>query len=167
LVASTDLPQQQELDAFLQERLDSNSFYDIWYYLRNVIDYKGTVKKAGHGIYFIRSIYLSLIPLLLKLFITERAINLGVDKPNFTKSSSWKQSKDSREEIKNSFSGWGYQPEFKYVAASSFAFFEKEMSSRKALPPLDIAASRSTLRLVSSYMLFTVSQPSADFTLGW
>ncbi|OTA53840.1 hypothetical protein K449DRAFT_401394 [Hypoxylon sp. EC38] len=128
-----------DLQAFLLERLDANSFKSIFMHVRDIVDYNATKERDGHGIYFIRTVYVSLIVMMIKLIGKEEDMNRTEindrrlkGKPPMKpgdKKTGWKSDYNYRREIRESFAGWGFMEDFMYTNVNSFAHFDKAMKT--------------------------------------
>ncbi|KAF5669911.1 hypothetical protein FCIRC_9097 [Fusarium circinatum] len=71
---------QARLTNALLARLDATSFSAVFHHVRHCIDFNRTRDRADQqGHYFIKTMFLNLVTGLLKIWASERAMNLGVE----------------------------------------------------------------------------------------
>ncbi|KAJ0333326.1 hypothetical protein COL5a_001030 [Colletotrichum fioriniae] len=138
-----------KLTELLLSRLDATTFKAIFFHVKDMVDFNRT--KASHppGYFFIETIYLSLVPMLIKPWSLEDELNPANEdgiRPAKLGVKAWKQDHNQRNNIKSSFVGWGYMEEFKYVTIKSFALISPKMSKATGkAASVDVSGARSTL----------------------
>ncbi|KAF5582368.1 hypothetical protein FPANT_8559 [Fusarium pseudoanthophilum] len=129
---------QANLTNALLARLDATSFNAVFHHVRHRIDFNRTRDRSDQqGHYFIKTVFLNLVTGLLKIWQSERRMNLGTetdDNGNFKLKA-------------KPGTPWGLLEEFKYVDESSFAKLAQEFTAPGARPAVDVVSARRELVL--------------------
>jgi hypothetical protein len=116
---------KEEFTEFLLPRLTIDTFNTVFHFVKDDIDYERTKNETEfkQGWFLIQSIFLSLIPMLARLYIRES--NEGTHAayvPQVDQKSTDNQDLNMRKEIKEAFRGWGHMKDLDNCTLDSFAF---------------------------------------------
>ncbi|EHK15929.1 uncharacterized protein TRIVIDRAFT_65244 [Trichoderma virens Gv29-8] len=145
----------QALQSQVLALLNEESFREVFHHARSIIDFRRTKERDGHGIYFIKTIWLNLITFLLRVWASEKRMNLLPEpdqggqnqyRADFN-SRHWLRDSTLRDRVKQRFVAWGLLEELRYANEDSFAKLAQDIVPPSSSARIDVSSARRDLLL--------------------